>query len=142
MSIKVPTYQDFLNYTGLHCHRLWAEVGPDYFCPACKRSKFQILRWTTRFPNKPNAFEDWVAVLHRHHDHSQGFMSRSSGRFPETVICDQCNSSDGAAKRKLKLPKNFSFSPDEIGQFVKATPHGKHEINFEIAKAIYVQLNI
>lgn len=142
MNIKVPTYEDFYSYTGLHCHRLWAEVGDAFICPSCKRNKFQILRWTTRFPNKPNAFKDWVAVLHRHHDHSQGFMSRNSGRFPETVICDQCNSSDGVVKRKLKLPKEFSFSPEEIGCFVKANPHSKHEIDFEIAKAIYAAVKI
>ncbi|MCI5113700.1 MAG: hypothetical protein D3913_10405 [Candidatus Electrothrix sp. LOE1_4_5] len=59
-----------------------------------------------------------------------------------TTICDQCNASDGAAKRKLKLPKNFSFSPQEIGCFVKATPHGKHKIDYEIAKAIYESINI
>ena len=142
MSIKVPTYEDFQSYTGLHCHLLWAEVGDNYVCPACQRNKFQILRWTTRFPNKPNAFQDWVAVLHRHHDHSQGVMSCNAGRFPETVICDQCNSSDGAAKRKLKLPREFSFSPSEIGYFTTATPHGKHKINYEKAKAIYEAVNI
>jgi hypothetical protein len=142
MSIKEPTYEEFQNYTDLHCHRLWAEVGENYICPACKRNKFQILRWTARFPNKPHAFKDWVAVLHRHHDHSNEFVSRNSGRFQETVICDQCNSSDGVVKRKLKLPKDFSFSPDEIACFIKATPHGKHKIDFEKAKVIYAEVNI
>ena len=66
----------------------------------------------------------------------------NNGRFPMTTICDQCNSSDGAAKRKLKLPKAFSFSPQEIGRFVKATPHGKHEIDYDVAKEIYESLNI
>lgn len=66
----------------------------------------------------------------------------SASRFSMTTICDQCNAADGAAKRKLKLPNNFSFPPREIGFFVKATPHGKHEINYEIAKAIYEAVNI
>ena len=107
MSNKVPTYEEFYSYTGLHCHLLWAEVGDAYVCPSCNRNKYQILRWTTRFPDKPNPFKGWVAGLHRHHDHSQGSMSRNSGRFPETVICDQCNSSDGTVKKKTKTARKF-----------------------------------
>ncbi|PKV11380.1 hypothetical protein CVO74_20175 [Xanthomonas prunicola] len=53
------------------------------------------------------------------------------------MICDQCNSADGAAKRRHKLPANFSFSPTEIGSFVTAVPHGAHTINYETALAIY-----
>ncbi|WP_345986463.1 hypothetical protein WCX49_04890 [Sulfurimonas sp. HSL-1656] len=142
MKLKVPTQEDFENYDGLHCHRLWAMVGDYWICPSCKRNKYQIMRWAKRFPNSPNAFYDWVAILHKHHDHSQGYLSLNNGRFPQTVICDQCNSADGAAKRKLSLPKDFSFSPEEIGRFVKATPHGKHEIDYEIAKAIYDAVHI
>jgi hypothetical protein len=142
MNIKIPTLEEFYSYTGLHCHQLWKQVGEHYICPACKRNKFQILRWATRFPNKPAAFKDWVAVLHRHHDHSQGIMRKNQARFPDAIICDQCNSSDGAVKRKLKLHKEFSFSPEELGLFIKATPHGKHEIDYEIARAIYTGLHI
>jgi len=69
-------------------------------------------------------------------------MSVNRGRFPETVICDQCNSADGAAKRKLRLPKDFSFAPYEIAMFVTAIPHGKHKINFDAARAIYEAINI
>lgn len=140
MNNKVPTYEEFSNYTGLHCHKLWREVGHDYICPACKRNKFQLLRWTTRAPNTPIAFKDWVAELHHHHDHSQGFMNRNFGRFPVTIVCGQCNKADGIAKRQLKLPSDFSFSPAEINRFIKATPHGKHSIDIEIAGAIYSAL--
>lgn len=138
--IRVPTLEDFQQYTGLHCHRLWKEVGDFFVCPACQRNKFQILRWTTRFPRSPSSFKDWVAVLHRHHDHSDNSFDRTSGRFPTTVICDQCNAADGAAKRKLGLPKNFSFSPREIAQFVVASPHSPHQIDFDRARDIYLAL--
>lgn len=141
MKIKVPTLEEFRSHDGLHYKNLWREVGDGWFCLSCKRSKYEIMRWAKRFPNSPNAFWDWVAPLHKHHDHSAPYMS-NQGRFPMTTICDQCNSSDGAAKRKLKLPRDFSFSPQEIGCFVKATPHGKHEIDYEMAKAIYVSLHI
>jgi len=141
MEIKVPTREEFESHDGLHYKNLWREVGDHWHCPSCKRSKFQIMRWTKRFPSSPNAFMGWVAPLHKHHDHSAPYMS-NCGRFPMTTICDQCNSSDGVVKRKLKLPKNFSFAPHEIGQFVKSTPHGKHKIDYDMANAIYESLNI
>ena len=135
--IKVPTIADFNNYTGLHCHKIWVEVGSDYICPCCNRSKFELLRWTTRNPRKPTAFKDWVAILHRHHDHSAHLMVRNSGRFRETIICGQCNAADGIAKRIHGLPKNFSFAPSEIRLFVKATAHGAHKLDLVVAKNIY-----
>ena len=64
----------------------------------------------------------WVAALHRHHDHSRDFRGQRGARFPQTTICDQCNAADGTAKRKLLLPKAFSFTPDEIRMFVSSTP--------------------
>ncbi|HCG6973264.1 TPA: hypothetical protein NJ334_004399 [Vibrio parahaemolyticus] len=138
--VKVPSLQDYLDHTGLHYKKLWAEVGNDWKCPACSRTKFQILRWTKRFPNKPTAFMGWVATLHRHHDYSADILHPQNARFSETVICGQCNSADGAVKRKLKLPKDFSFSPVEISKFVSATPHGAHKISYELAESIYHSL--
>ncbi|WP_200896545.1 hypothetical protein [Chromobacterium vaccinii] len=142
MTPRIPTLQEFLVYKGAHTHRLWEQVGPLWICPSCKRTKFQVLRWTTRNPNTSHAFKDWIAPLHKHHDHSGGFMSDAKSRFPETIICDQCNAADGAAKRKLKLPKLFSFSRSEIAVFVVATPHGKHTIDYEIANAIFQAINL
>lgn len=81
-----------------------------------------------------------MAPLHRHHDHSVELLSNGQPRFPQTTICDQCNVADGAAKRRIKLPKNFSFSPMEIAAFVVAVPHDKHTINYEMAHAIYLAL--
>ena len=140
MSQRVPSPEDFFAYNGAHTHRLRAEVGPDWEGPACHRTKFQILRWTTRFPRSPHAFQDWMAPLHKHHDHSVELLSNGQPRFPQTTICDQCNVADGAAKRRIKLPKNFSFSPMEIAAFVVAVPHDKHTINYEMAHAIYLAL--
>lgn len=139
--MKTPTLEDYQNYTGLHCHKIWIEVGPYFVCPGCDRNKFELLKWTMRNPGKPTAFKDWVAMLHRHHDHSEHSMNRNSGRFSETIICGQCNAADGMAKRMHKLPEEFSFSPAEIRQFVRSTPHQKHEINFEKALQIYQTLH-
>ncbi|MDL4862786.1 hypothetical protein NPJ88_010605 [Halomonas elongata] len=137
--IKTPTREDYLNYDGAHTHKLWMSCPENWKCPACHRSKFEILRWTTRSPNNVTPFGGWIAPLHRHHDHS---ANRGSffARFTEEVICDQCNASDGSAKRKLNLPSDFSFSPEEISRFVKATPHDKHELYLDIALKIYKQI--
>lgn len=140
--MRIPTQEEFLAYKGAHCFRLWEQVGPYWVCPGCGRNKFQLLRWTTRFPRSPNAFEDWMAGLHGHHDHSVPMMSGLTPRFPETIVCDQCNAADGAAKRKLKLPRSFSFSPAEISAFVVAAPHDKHRINYDMANAIYLVLTL
>ena len=140
MSVRVPTEEDYQLHDGLHYRHLWCAAGDDWLCPGCGRTKYQIMRWTKRFPNSPNAFMGWVAALHRHHDHSVGCSEQGISRFPAVVICGQCNSADGAVKRKLKLPRNFSFSPEEIRLFVKSAPHGKHEINYAMAAMIYSSL--
>lgn len=140
MKNKIPSYEDYRNHTGLHYHRLWKAIEDSWRCPSCGRSKFQIMRWTRRFPSKPNAFMDWVAALHIHHDHSASYMDIGAYRFPETLICGQCNAADGTVKRKLKLPKDFSFSPQEMREFIKATPYGKHEIDYERARNIFTSL--
>lgn len=73
----------------------------------------------------------FTVTLTRHHCHGRG-------RFVETVICGDCNSADGAAKRKLGLPGDWSFSPREIGSFVQVAPHsGATQINYEVAQRIY-----
>ncbi len=93
-----------------------------------------------RFPRTVNGLEDWMAGLHEHHDHACSWAGVVTARFLPTILCDQCNATDGAAKRRLKLPENFSFSPLEIGSFVVATPHGKHAIDYDIAARIYSAL--
>lgn len=73
----------------------------------------------------------FTITLAKHHCHA-GY------RFPTTLICGDCNSADGTAKRKLFLPASWSFSPRKIGQFVTTTPHtGKTVINYPLAHWIY-----
>ena len=148
--MRFPTTTDYNNYDGAHCHRLWAELDDDWVCPCCKRTKRLIMRWTTRrlykyVGNKmkdkvvTKTYKGWMAGLHGHHDHAiHSCLSPHLARFPETIICDHCNCADGSAKRKLGLPKDFSFSPSEIGEFVKSYPHRGHKIDYEKAKEIYL----
>lgn len=132
---RMPTQDEIQAFTGAHCKLLYASIGPDWRCPGCHRTKYQAMRWTMLFRNSPNRYEGWACGLHKHHDHGP-----RPGRFPETLICEQCNSADGAAKRGLKLPRDFSFSPQEINRFVIATPHGWHLINYIAAAHLYAAL--
>ncbi|WP_432263034.1 hypothetical protein [Cupriavidus sp. TMH.W2] len=138
---RVPTMAEFLAFRGDHCHRLYAQLPQDWCCPGCARTKFQILRWTRKFPGKPHAHMGWAGGYHEHHDHggdARQFRGRF-GRFAPTVICEQCNNADTAAKRTLGLPRDFSFSPTEIRQFVVGSPHGDHLIDYDIARDIYAR---
>lgn len=137
---RVPTAEEFSAYEGAHCFQLWKSLARDWTCPACRRTKYQIMRWTMRFPRTPKRFEGWMAGLHQHHDHARSWTGVGIARFEPIVICDQCNSADGTMKRHLGLPPNFSFTPTEIGQFIIATPHGPHKLDFVAGRRVYLSL--
>lgn len=134
---RVPTLEDFVRYSGAHTRVLWREVGEQWVCPGCRRNKFAILRWTMRFPGTPAQFMDWMAPLHKHHDHSGPLGGALMPRFSTTIVCDQCNAADGRAKRKLGLPRNFSFSPTEIQAFITTAPHAPHQVDYDTARRIF-----
>lgn len=136
---KIPTAEDFFAFDGAHCKTLYASLPANWQCPGCRRNKYQILRWTLRFPNLSNSFEGWAGGYHTHHDHGASIGSYH-GRFAATVMCEQCNAADATAKRKLKLPQDFSFLPTEIASFVLSTPHGWHLLDFDQAAEIYRSL--
>ena len=134
----IPTESDLRQYDGAHTPHLWFSRPKDWRCPACGRSKIQIMRWTKRCV-QGRRFEGWLAALHTHHCHSVAICDfTGKGRFDQIVICDQCNAADGLAKRKLGIPDPFSFSPTEIGQFVDAKPNASHVIDYERALEIYM----
>jgi hypothetical protein len=60
-----------------------------------------------------------------------------NGRFDTTLICGDCNSADGAAKRRLGLPPTFSFTPTEIRTFVVGKPHAGITIDYAAALSAY-----
>ncbi|MBB3917981.1 MULTISPECIES: hypothetical protein [Rhizobium] len=139
-----PTIEEFLAFDGAHCRNIYRALPDDWQCPGCLRTKYQVLRWTTLFPHIPSARRPgWAGGYHTHHDHAGDRYrwmippSWFSPRFEPTVICEQCNSADASAKRKLNLPKDFSFTPFEIRQFVIAHAHGKHLIDYRVAQAIF-----
>jgi hypothetical protein len=70
-----------------------------------------------------------------HHDHGADGGQRAQ-RFAPTLICFYCNIAEGRAKRMLKLPKDFSFSPVELSMFIVGYPHRRITEDLEAAKAI------
>ena len=133
MSIRRPTELEYLAFDGMHCSVIWADTPRHWRCPSCRRSKLELMRWGKRTGNNAHAYGPvgWKAALHRHHDHGDRWTG-------EIVICGDCNSADGTAKRLLQLPRQWSFRADEIGQFVTVVPNGGiAKIDLEVALAIY-----
>jgi hypothetical protein len=145
---RIPTTQEFLAFDGAHCRRIYARLDISWQCPACRQNKYQLMRWTMRFPNLPTRFEGWAVGLDGHHNHEADLAlnagNRSASdvapRFQTTILCGQCNAADATAKRKLKLPERFTFSPAEIGMFVTATPHGWHLVDYKPAAILYTSV--
>jgi hypothetical protein len=147
--MRIPTDEDFAAYHGEHCFDIWRRTPRDWTCHGCGRSKREIMRWTKRAARPragyPKLFLGWMAGLHVHHDHAadrDGFYRPELARFAESVVCDQCNAADGIAKRRLCLPKRFSFSPAELRQFVDAVPHASHRLNLDVALRIFKQVYV
>lgn len=122
----------------MHCHALYTRaVAENWRCPSCGRHPQQLIRWTQikgltwRALYADEHGMGFTVTLTKHHCHA-------NRRFPQTLICGDCNSADGAVKRKPGLPERWSFSPQEIGQFVKLEPFsGQTIIDYAKARAIY-----
>ncbi len=133
---------------GLDMTRWWVMTSVDWVCPCCKRTKEEIVRL-----NKHNFLS---ARLDEHHDHMTDFVEKEFTKISEsldkvvtdtmaerfvkrtafalsaydpTVICSDCNSADPDAKRLLHLPPEFSFSTDEIANFIIVKANTKHQID-------------
>ncbi|MGF1836360.1 hypothetical protein [Photobacterium sanguinicancri] len=138
---------------GMDLNRWWVLTPSNWTCPCCQRSKPEIVRL--------NQHNYLTGHLHCHHDHmtdhvkkrfteisesmsvvvadlvSERFVERTAfalSAYDPTVICSDCNSADSDAKKLLRLPKEFSFSPSEIASFIVVTANEKPEINISKAK--------
>lgn len=135
---RIPSSDDIACFTGMHCHRKYRDaLASEWRCPSCGRSAQELIRLTKiRGPYWRAKFGDaygmgFTASIVDHHCHGDG-------RFPPTRLCGDCNSADGATKRKWQLPSQWSFSPAELALFVRVAPHsGETHIDHELALQIF-----
>lgn len=137
---RIPSELEIANFDGMHCNKIYQQaVASGWHCPCCGRSAQQLIRWT-------EIRGTWFRAKYAD-EHGMGFTiafalhhCHGYGRFETTLICGDCNTADGTAKRKLGLPKSWSFSPSEIRQFVTVAPYsGKITIDYAKAKQLYEQ---
>jgi len=136
--LPLPTIEDFAGYTGGHTHRKWRQVGHEWRCPSCKRTKFEQLTWTQQRRDNgrvPTGRFIWLAPIVEHHDHG-AIRGLRHPRFAPTLLCFDCNIAEGRVKRVLRLPSDFSFSPEELNAFITGYPHRRVTENLDIAAQI------
>jgi hypothetical protein len=144
----------------LDLNRGWASTWTEWSCPCCKRHKRQIVRLT------PAGV--LLCHLELHHDHLDDLVkklfeeilrrcddpetrvqiSRAEGtlrplveRFECALICADCNLADGRVKHELRdeIDPHFTFTPSEIADFITVSDNGLHEVDFERARAIWIE---
>lgn len=110
---RVPTVIDIAEFTGLHCAAIYRQAVRDCWrCPCCDRTATECIRWSEikgqhwRYRYADAWGMGWTISLTRHHCHNAVHP-----RFRATLICGDCNSADGAVKRRWGLPPEWSFSP-------------------------------
>ncbi|MBN3815588.1 hypothetical protein G3N57_02765 [Paraburkholderia sp. Se-20369] len=134
----------------------WACTPVDWACPACGRTKAEIVR--------VNSKGHLMCRLVEHHDHmkdlvkaeferqckdqerivadeyAKRFAARAApmvSAYDNAIICDDCNSADPTAKSAVGTHKDFSYSPQEIRRFVRPRPNEPHTIDVQEAVAIW-----
>lgn len=143
---------------GADLNRWWVMTPYYWECPACGRTKEQIVRL--------NKHGFLICHLHEHHDHMRDYVRQRfellsiqqkdviadeySERFAlktafalsaydNTVICSDCNEVDKDAKKVVGTHKYFSYSPGEIKRFVTPENNTKHKFSIPIAKKIWLE---
>jgi rubredoxin len=145
-----------LEASGVDMTLAWACTSIAWECPACGRTKPQIVRL--------NSKRQLMCRLVEHHDHmkdlvesefklacnsqetldadeqAKRFAARASqmvSAYDNAIVCDDCNGADATAKAVANTHKSFSYSPQEIRKFVRSTPNRPHEIDEDIAHQIW-----
>lgn len=130
------------------------ETSHEWCCPCCHRQKQEIARLDKNL--------ELLCAFHWHHDHLEHMaddkipyirngldwrdaqpydsMRRNFRRFPETLICSDCNVVEGAAKMAAGAASSFSFTPFEISTFIFVTPNAPHRFDRQMALSVYEKL--
>jgi len=141
---------------GVDMTSAWSFTPMDWLCPSCGRTKSDIVRL--------NSKRQLMCRLVEHHDHMKDLVEREfklackaqdvvladerAKRFADrasqmvsaydnAIVCDDCNGADAMAKSTAQTHRSFSYSPQEIRQFVRPQPNQPHEIDGDEAKRIW-----
>ena len=141
---------------GLDLNDNWALTEQFWYCAGCGRSKNDCFRLSKR--------GILLAKLELHHDHMRDrlwpradellgldWRERIPGasevmdiirdlvsRFSVALICSECNAAEGKAKKAIPdAHPRFTFTAQEIRQFVMARPGQEHEIDGAQASEIW-----
>jgi hypothetical protein len=145
---RLPSPAELEAFDGDRFSREYSEaVRTGWRCPCCDRTAHECVRWEyIANPRLRKLYGDaqgrgFTAQLDLHHCHGDGMGSLAWRRFPKTLICHDCNIADGKVKFRLNLPGNFSFSPDEIKQFIRCVPHSNRPaLDLTAARRIYASV--
>lgn len=156
MSPLTRELENHFNAKGVDMTLAWACTRMSWICPACGRTKPEIVRLNTK--------GHLMCRLVEHHDHMKDlvkaeferqckaqrtivadevamrFAERASqmvSAYDNAIICDDCNAADPLAKSAANTPKDFSYSPQEIRLFVKPKPNVPHDIDVNEAVRIW-----
>lgn len=137
----------------------WLETPHAWKCPACGRSKLEIARVNTK--------GEAMCWLVEHHDHmqdvlkkrfqelsvqqevvvadahSEEFAKRSASMisaYENTLICMDCNNADADAKKAVRAPAAFSFSPNELRRIVIPKPNQMVGVDQDMAISIWSEI--
>ena len=144
---------------GVDLNENWALCPPYWSCPACRRSKEEIFRLSKRgillaklelhHDHMPDRIShrarelfgmDWLEKLPKSSIIIQDYIRGLTSRFDNCLLCSECNAADGKVKARFPFPTSilrFSFTAEEIGEFVRASAGQDHEISYEKARSIW-----
>ncbi|QWF62948.1 hypothetical protein KM864_18760 (plasmid) [Ralstonia solanacearum] len=158
MSPLTRSLVELFGAQGVDMTLAWACTPTTWACPACGRSKPEIVRLNS------NGY--LMCRLVEHHDHmkdlvqseferqcksqkivvadesAKRFAARASqmvSAYDNAIICDDCNAADPAAKGSVGTHRDFSYSPQEIRRFVRPRPNLPHDIDVDEAARIWQQ---
>lgn len=134
--IDPPSQGDIEHVARVSCRKAWDAVGEDWHCPACKRSKTEIVRPTNQFP--------WGF-----HTGSRYFLDHAARRgASEAVVCFDCV--DVRLKAGMEIKHAVScdeeevslsiMSLDELASIIIARPHSRHHVDGRIFEALLPKL--
>lgn len=155
LSTRIKAHFGFANF---EMNSLWIGTDQKWICPCCDRPKHEIVRL-----GKSGQI---LAKLVVHHDHMgdailesfhsefvkagtevaqvEGYklverMGGAFAAFANTLICEDCNHADVLATKHIKSPPYFSFSVGQIKQFIRASAHQTHQVEYRVVDQIWVK---